>query len=190
MRAIALMAIIFLSLVSPKESFGALTFQIQTFYNSDTDDADNFEYTNMTNSFFLGATVNTKKTFFLGWAATLLNRTYNTGSSETEVATTEIGPEVLFYTSEAKSVFISLNWNPFVSGDKTSSSSTLEISGSSYNVALGYQLKVSKTFRLGASLNYHAMSITKTTNSSNVSTEVSQSYTSIVPMLEFAFHFK
>lgn len=188
MKKLKLYLIIFLSTFSLTSS-AAFTLQWSTIYVNDEDDSSNFSYNKMNNSVFLAASFDKSQKFYFGQHLLSFSREFQSGSETVSISTTELGPKFLYYFSQAKTVFVSGSWNPYTKGDRTSSSATEEISGSSIITSLGYHIKLSKKFLLGASVNYHALSISKVTEGSS-ETDVSQSYTSIYPMIELAFHFK
>jgi hypothetical protein len=164
---------------------------ISTNYTSDSDDVDNLAFNKMDNRIFLGASLDKKNKFYFGQNAMLLSREFQTAAGTTDtVSVTEIGPRFQYFFNEGKNVFIAAAWNPYAKGERTRSNTTEEISGSSYFVSLGYGIKISRKLNLGASLNYHVLSIAKVTDTSNVESEVTQAYTSIYPMIEFSFRFK
>lgn len=172
------------------QTMAKLTTQLGLNYTSDTDTQKSFEYARINGALFIGASVGKKDKFYIGQNISIYTRSDNQeGLENSEISVTEIGPKFLYYFSENKNLYFSGTWNPYAKGERKSTE-TNKISGWSYNIALGYQLKINRFFYLGANLNYHNLNITTQTDSNNQETEVSHSFTSIIPMLELVLHFK
>lgn len=160
-------------------------------YSSDSDNASGtFEYSRMTNQFFLGAAIGKKNRLYFGQNLTQFNRSFTSDGSVVEVSSLELGPRFQYYFSEENTWHVVLTWNPYAKGERTSGGSTDSISGSSYDIALGYQFKVNRSIYMGATITYHALNISKTTDSSNLESEVSHSYSSIYPLLTLSLRFR
>lgn len=162
---------------------------VNTGFNSYTDGATKFEFGDVTNHIFLGASIGSRDQLYIGQNITLFSNDYKT-STTTNVSTMELGPRLTYYFSTDKTVYLTLAWNPYAKGDRTTlAGTTEEISGSGLLAGLGYELKLTKNFFLGASLMYHSLSVTKA-EVNNVSTEVSEKYSSITPMINLCLRFR
>jgi hypothetical protein len=147
----------------------------------------------MKNMLFVGASIGGAEKFYFGQSVLIHSYTFNASSSATgTLSITEIGPRFIWFINDRMTWNFSFAWHPYAKGKRslTSSSESTDTSGSSMIVTLAYQLPVTKTFYLGASLNYYSYSVTKDTTSSGTSTDVSQSYTHIVPMFDISFRFR
>lgn len=167
----------------------AFMFDWQLGYSSHTENKTNLAFNDMTNHFFLGATLGKKETLYFGQNVSSIATEYKTPNS-TKISTLELGPRMNWYLDDLKTILVVLAWNPYAKGKRTPNGGSEEnISGWSYLLAFGYELKLSKNFSMGATLNYHALNISKS-EVNNVSTEESTSYTSITPMLNLSFRFR
>lgn len=156
--------------------------------DKDTSSTETSEYLRTYHKIFLGASVNGAKTLFLGqninsWSRELKQ---GTGGSAAEYSLLELGPKLLWYLSDNRSSYISLEWNPYAVGDRKLQGVEGEIRGSSIGVGIGYRFKLSKHLGVGGSLNYTKVSIKKETIQQTES-DRSDSLTMIVPMLEIAY---
>ncbi|MFT6070748.1 MAG: hypothetical protein ACJAT2_000691 [Bacteriovoracaceae bacterium] len=184
--------LVLFSLIFASPCYSAWTIHFSNNFSSDSDDVSNFEYSKMDNSLFVGASLTGGGQLYLGWTYMMFSRTFKSDdiTNEDEVSTTEMGPKFIWYMNEGKNIFASLNWLPFAKGERKTGGNTEDIDGSALHFALGYQVKISRKFMLGASIGYHSLSINEVVDSSNNQTEPSQSYTSILPMVDFSFHFR
>jgi hypothetical protein len=101
----------------------------------------------------------------------------------------ELGPRIVFFLNQGKNFLLSAGWNPYVKGTRNVSGTSADIAGTSYLVSLGFQVKITKKLFLGGSVNYHAIAITTETVDNTEST-VTNSYTSLMPMIELSVRFK
>ena len=188
-----LMKLLFMTLVLSFHSQAGLILQYSGGYNTSTDDADESEYSSMKNQIFLGATFLKSHMMALGWNYMMTSRTLQGEGTDTasELSVTEMGPRLFFFLNSSKTFILSANWNPFVSGDRTLTTvgSTEDVSGSSLHAALSVQAKIGNSFFVGGGINYHSISITKSTVG-GTETEVSHSYSDIYPSIEFSYRFK
>ncbi len=158
-------------------------------YASHSEGKSNLEFGDMTHHFFLGATLGGKEKFYFGQNVSSVAREYK-NTSTTKISTLELGPRMNWYFDEGKSIYMGLAWNPYVKGTRVQAGAASEdVSGWSYLASFGYELKISKNFHLGASLNYHTINISKA-EVNNVSTEESSAYSSLTPMINLSFRFK
>lgn len=158
-------------------------------YHSSTDGNTKFEFSDMINHAFLGASIGSKDLLYIGQNISYQSTQYKTTGTD-KISVLELGPRFNYYFNTEKTVLLMLAWNPYAKGTRTTSSgASQDISGWSYLAGLGYEVKMSRGFYLGASIMYHNINITKY-ELSNVSTEVSESYSSIMPMINLSFRFR
>lgn len=158
-------------------------------YHSSTDGNTKFEFSDMTNHGFIGASIGSKDQLYLGQNFSYQSKTYKTSTSD-EISTMELGPRLNYYFNTEKTILLILAWNPYAKGTRSASGgATQDISGWSYLTGLGYEIKLNRSFYLGASLIYHCLNISKY-EINNASTEVSQAYTSLMPMINMSFRFR
>jgi hypothetical protein len=171
-------------------SRAAFLIDVSTNYHSDEDDVTTFTYSRFDYRGFLAASLDSKQKFYFGQNVSQFGRDFKNGSTTGKYSVLELGPRFQYYFSGERTFYMSAAWNPYVKGSRTVGTTEEDISGSSYFINLGWQLKIGRSFSLGASINYHAISITKETDTNNVETDVTDSYTTIYPMLEFSFRFR
>lgn len=134
----------------------------------------------------LGASVNQMKTLYFGWNINKWNSSSKDGpNQEHTYSVLEMGPKFVWFMNENYNWYFSGEWNPYARGDRNTAGQNQKITGSSYAVALGYRFRITKMMGLGASINYHNLSISEK-KVSNTSTNVSDKVSNIMPMLEFS----
>lgn len=160
-------------------------------YHTHDDDADYLSYNKMNNLLFLGASLDKSNRLFLGQSIHMWSKTHKAsqGGAESDISITELGPRILYYFNDERTWMVSLVYNPYARGTRTINGQEEELSGSGYLLNFAYQIKISKSLFLGASVNYHSFSVSKS-SVNNTETEVSQSYTSMMPMLDISFRFR
>tara|TARA_Y100000296_G_C5067308_1_gene203003 strand:+ start:117 stop:692 length:576 start_codon:yes stop_codon:yes gene_type:complete len=187
------MKILLMALLISMSANAGLILQYSAGYHTSSDDADNGEYSSLKNQIFLGATFLKSHMMALGWNYMMNSRTLQGEGTDTasDLSVTEMGPRLFFFLNQSKTFVLSANWNPFVSGDRTLTTvgTAEEVSGSSLHAALSVQAKVGNHFYIGGGLNYHSVSISKSTVN-GTETEVSHGYTDIYPSIEFSYRFK
>lgn len=184
-RLLLLLATLFIS----NGALADFKIDLNTGFNSYTDGANNFEFSDMTNHIYFGASIGSKDQLYIGQNISIYSNEFTT-STATEVSTLELGPRFTYYFSQDKTVFVTFAWNPYAKGERTTLAGTTEdISGSSLLGGIGYELKVSRNFFLGASIMYHSLSVSKA-EVDNASREVSESYTSTTPMITMGLRFR
>ncbi|TNE98472.1 MAG: hypothetical protein EP326_09805 [Deltaproteobacteria bacterium] len=181
---------LFLFLIySTQASANKLMVELFSNFTSSSDDhSGTFEFSRMTNGVFLGAAISKKQQLYFGQNVIQYSRSFNTGST-TEVSTLELGPRFTFFFSENKTWHMNLIWNPYAKGERTSGGSTYTIDGWSYEISFGYQYKVTKALYMGATMVYHSLAVTTVTNSANVESETSYTYSSIYPLITLNMRF-
>jgi hypothetical protein len=166
-------------------------FEIQTSsgYESSSDGKTKNSFSDMTNHIFLGAIFDNKEKFIIGQNISLISTTLKATNTDT-LSVTELGPRLNYYMNEERNFFVAVAWNPYAKGTRKAAGVSDDVSGWSYLLAVGAILKMNNTFFLGGSINYHTLNITKAISSSNTASTVSNSYTSIMPMLNISLRFR
>lgn len=181
--------ILFFSIILPANA--AFQFDLGFNYFSEDDENTSLTFDKFDYRGFFAAGLGQKGKLFFGQFISKYGREFTNSGTTGVFDVLELGPKFQYYFSEMRTLYFSLNWNPYVRGEKTLSGTTSNLSGSSYIIGFGYHLKISRAFCLGASISYHTVAISKETNTStNVETEVSKSYTAIYPMIEMSFRFR
>lgn len=155
-------------------------------YSSETEDSDNeYKKSRTFHKLLLGASVNQRKTLYFGWNINSWSSSLSKFSQEDNYSLTEMGPRMLWYTSDAYRWYLSLEWNPYVRGKREKSDISRDLSGSSYGVGIGYRYRISRLFGIGASLNWHKVKFDEETINSTENS-ISDSMSHIMPMLELS----
>jgi len=169
-------------------------FNIELFgnYTSDSDNVDNESYSKSYYGLFLGASLDGKQAVYFGQSVMLHSRSLKGSGSSTAgtLSVTELGPRFTLFFGESQGWAPTTVWNPYAKGKRQRAGASEDISGWSYMASFGYQLRLTKGFTLGANISYHSLSISKSTDSSNIETQVSHKYTSIIPMITIALRFR
>lgn len=180
---------LFLSVFFSTCAHAEFLININSGYHANSDGNTKYTFNDLTNHAFIGASLGSKDQLFLGQNITKLSTSYKTATT-TEISTLEVGPRITYYFNDTKTILFTLAWNPYAKGTRTTLAGVnQDISGSSFLTGLGYEIKLANKFFLGASLMYHSLSVSKA-EANNVSTEVSESYTSITPMISMCFRFR
>jgi len=162
---------------------------INSGYHSSSDGSTKFTFNDMINHGFVGASIGSKGQLYIGQNFSYQTTTYKTTGTD-KISALELGPRLNYYFNADKTVLLMLAWNPYAKGTRTTSAgATQDVSGWSYLAGLGYEIKINRAFYVGASIMYHSINLTKYEVDST-STEVSQSYTSISPMINMSFRFR
>jgi hypothetical protein len=166
-------------------------FMIETMsgYNSSTDSNTSTTITDTNNHIFVAASLGQRARLYIGQNISLISQQIKTTNTD-KISTTELGPRMTYFFSDDNMFYFTAAWNPYAKGKRTVANVDTDISGWSYLAGLGAELKVNRVLKIGGSLNYHALNITKSIDSSNVATEVSHSYTSLMPMINLCLAFR
>lgn len=185
------LAYLLIFLLIPCSLHASLYIQHSLFYHTHDDDAENFNYSRMNNYLFIGASIDKKKKFYLGQSVHIWSKEHQADSSSqtSEISITELGPRFIWFLNDAKTWRIGGAWHPYAKGDRTIDGENQEVSGSSYMGSIAYHFKLSKRFYMGGSINYHAYTVDSKVVE-NTEEDVSESYTAIMPMLEFSIRFR
>ena len=164
-------------------------FEIQsaTGYESNNDGKTSSSFSDLTNHLFLGASLDSKEKVIIGQNLSYLSNTYKTATTN-KITTMELGPRLNYYLNEEQNFFLTLAWNPYAKGTRVVNGASEDISGWSYLAGIGAVLKMNKTFYLGASLNYHSLSVTKSIVGTTATT-TTNSYSSLMPMINLTLRF-
>lgn len=182
------MKIIILALLTllPLTSHARFLFQYGLNYSSEKDDSanDGYEKTRTFHKAFLGASVNGRKTLFFGWNINSWSSAITQGdAAENSYSLLEMGPRLVWFTSDSHNLYFSAEWNPYVRGDREKANVSREIQGSSMAFGVGYRFKISRLFGLGAGIHYHSVSLNEEKIESTES-NISDSISHLMPMLE------
>ena len=166
----------------------AFIIDTNTGYYTSSDAKTSSSVTDMNNSIFIGASLGQRQTFFLGQNISLVSQEVKTASSN-KISTTELGPRLIYFLSEAGVFYVTFAWNPYAKGTRSLGTADETISGWSYSGGLGAQVKINRNFNIGVCLNYRSLTVTETTNASKVTSTVSNAYSSMMPMINFSLRF-
>lgn len=176
---------IFILLLLPSFANASFMFQYGLNYaqSSDNTSSDDHDFNRIFNKVFLGASINGGQNVIFGWNINSWSSTLTKDSAEDEYSLLEMGPKILWFLNEGNNFYVTAEWNPYAKGSRTKSSIDSDISGSSIGFGAGYRFRLSRLIGLGASLNYHTLTLsTETIGSTESST--SDKIGNIMPMLE------
>lgn len=155
-----------------------------TGYYSSSNENSNSTFTELTFHLYLGKSIGGKEQFYLGINATKAT----SGQTNNEFTTTEFGPRIAFYFNNEKSIYVTAAWNPMLDG-QNGDNTALKLTGSSYLLGLGYELKLSSNIFLGTALFYHSVNISET-ESSGVTSQVDENYSTTMPVISLSVRFR
>lgn len=162
-------------------------------YHSQTDggDAEEFSMARTNHHIFMGTTLDRREKLFAGLNINSWNKAQKKGESDEEktINMLEMGAKFLYYMTKERRFFVSYVYNLSVKGKSEEAGVSSDTDGTSSLISFGYHLKLGNpSFLLGASLNIHSLTITSRVADSTES-EVSDTYASTFPMLEFIGRF-
>lgn len=166
----------------------AFLFHYGLNYGTEKDDTSggSYETKRMFHKLTLAASVNQAKTVYFGWNINKWNSSVKDGTNQEHTySVLEMGPKFVWFLNENYTWYVGAEWNPYARGDSSKAGVSQKITGSAYGAGLGYRYRLSKSMGLGASINYHNLSISEK-KISNTSTDVSDKVSGIMPMLEFS----
>jgi hypothetical protein len=177
--------IIFLLILLPTLAHANFMFQYGLNYSGEKDTTTNKDYDkNRTfHKVFLGASVNGKKTLFLGWNINSWSSGLKTNTFEDSYSMTEMGGRMVYFFTENYTTYLTVEWNPYAKGKREKASTPSDISGSSTSVGFGYRFKLGRNVGLGAGIHYHSLALKEEEINSTVDS-ISDKVTNIMPMLE------
>lgn len=160
-------------------------------YQTDSDDNTNFEYASSHYSFILGATFGKKGNWVVGQSVMSWSRSEGSDNTDpaNEISMLELGPRIMFLFGNDRNFYIAGTYNFYAKGTRNVDGEEYDIDGSSMVATFGVQMKGSKKFYLGFSLNYHSTSIA-VESVDNTTEDVSNSYSKIYPAIDFSLRFK
>lgn len=178
--------------ITPLPTFANLYLQHSLLYFTHTDDVSNLDYSRMGNLFFIGASIDGNGNYLLGQSIHLWNKahTQEEGGEAYTFDMMEVGPRFFWFWDDEKTVYISAAYHFYARGTrKLGAEETEKISGTGMIFTFGYQLRVGQQFFLGASLHYYSLALAEATDNSNTTTDLTETITSIYPVLEFSLRF-
>lgn len=183
--------IVLLLIMSPS-SFAGFYTQYSLHYDTDSDtgDAEAFQYTKMINSLLLGASFGRRKKLIIGQSFSSWTKQQQKGAADNKSVFNflELGPKFLYYLTRYKTWFASFTYNFYVRGSSKINNKEATLNGTSTVLSIGYHHAVSDSFAMGLSLNYHDTTITESVEN-NLSRTLSEKYTSFYPSFDFVMHF-
>ena len=182
-----LISLLFLVLCLPAHADWMMA--TNTGFHSSTDGNSSYKFSDMINHVFVGASIGTKAQLFIGQNVTYQTTTFTT-STTSKITTLELGPRINYYFNNDKTILMVLAWNPYAKGSRTTvTGASQDVSGYSFLAGLGYEIKLNRNFYLGASIMYYSLTVTKS-ETNNTSTEVSEAYSIVTPMINMSFRFR
>lgn len=179
-------SIFFLTISSAHAAF---MIDTMTGYSSSSDSKTTTDISDVTNHIFIGASIGARQRLFVGQNITIFTHQLKTSTTD-KVNTLELGPRMTYFFDASNVFYGTLGWNPYAKGKRTVNSVTEEISGYGLLVGLGAEVKINRNFHIGGSINYKSLNISKSISAANVATEESDTYTSLMPMLNLSFRFR
>lgn len=146
--------------------------------------SSDYKFNRTFHKLFLGASVNGRKTLFLGWNTHVWNSSIEKGSITDTYSLTEMGPRLVYFFSDDYNFYVSGDWNPYAVGTRKKGTASTDIRGSSMDFAFGYRYKINRLMGLGAAIHYHMLSLSQE-KTGTTETSISDKASNIMPMLEF-----
>ncbi len=170
-------------------AYATLIFKGSGGYTTFDNSESKLTYSRMQGSFFVGAGIGRNAYFVLGPSYSLWTKSHTpSGATPEESSINEFGATLLTYFNKNKNWKLEITYCPNISGTRTVSGAEQDILGSSFTIDFGYHMNLTERFILGASVGYHSTTISqKIVN--NTESEISESYTQIIPKLEVALRF-
>lgn len=174
-----------LVLLIPSIARANMLLQYALNYSSETDGTsdDDYEKTRTFHKIFIGASINGKKTLFFGWNINSWSSSLTKVSDEETYKMLEMGPRLVYFFDQDYRFYLSAEWNPYAKGDRDKTGTSAEVTGSSLGFGAGYRFKLSRIVGLGASLNYHTLTL-KEEKIGSTEDDITDKMTNIMPMLE------
>ncbi|MFA6236203.1 MAG: outer membrane beta-barrel protein [Bacteriovorax sp.] len=174
---------------STNVAHAAFMLSTMTGYTSSSDSKTSTDISDISNHIFLGASLGVKQQLFVGQNVTIFTHQIKTTTTD-KINTLELGPRLIYFFTPENVFYGTIGWNPYAKGKRTISGVTDEISGYGLLVGTGVEVKINRNFHIGGSINYKSLNISKSISASNVATEESETYTSLMPMLNLSFRFR
>ena len=172
-----------------KGAHATLVFKGSGGYTTFDHSESKIAYDRMQGSFFVGAGIGRNAFIVLGPSYSMWNKSHTpSGADAEEVSITEFGATLLIYFNKSKNWKFEVTYCPNITGTRTVSGTEEEVLGNSYTADFGYHMNLTENFILGASVGYHSTSLSQKIVS-NTESEITESYTQIIPKLEVALRF-
>lgn len=179
-------------LLNTTSVFAGLFFQNSTNYSTDTDNSTHkLNYSTLHNITFIGADIGSSGKWVLGQNVHYFSRSESDGvnTTATPITMLELGPRFQYFFDQARTVYFMAAYNIYAKGTRKISNQDQKVDGSSYDVALGVNLKVSRVTYFGVSMNYHSLSLSQKLVGTT-ETDISDTYSQVYPTLDFSFRFR
>lgn len=187
---ILILSIIFIAF--PFSVKATLYFEETFHIDNSVDSMDKFSFNSMENILFLGATLGKSQNWILGQSAIFWNKTHvgGDGQNSSKISLLCLGPRITWFLNSGLNFALSAAYHPYAKGKRTTAiSGLLEIvDGTSMFFQFSYLLEIARDFYLGASVNYHSVSI-KTSVVDDVETKQALGYSNLFPGLMFSIRF-
>lgn len=181
--------IIFSLFFTLNSAHAAFMINTMTGYSSSADSKTSTNISDVTNHIFIGASLGVKQKLFVGQNITIFTHQLKTTATD-KLNTTELGPRLTYFFDDANVFYGTLGWNPYAKGKRTVAGVTEDISGFGLLAGLGAEVKINRSFHIGGSINYKSLSISESVSAANVATKESNTYTSLMPMINLSFRFR
>ena len=170
-------------------SKASIVFQYSGGYTSYSNDNDELNFSRMLNSFYLGASIGRKTRFMIGPSYTMWNQSHtNSEGDESLMSMTEFGATVLIYLSKSLNWKVEATYCMSVNGERKLGDTEEVLKGSAMRFGFGYHAPITDTFALGINLAYQITTLTSSITN-NEETEIDQTYTQMLPMIELAWRY-
>jgi len=173
----------------PTSSKAGLVLQYSGGYTSYDNDNDELQFSRMLNAFFLGASVGRKTRFLIGPSYTMWNQSHqNSDAAESLMSMTEFGATALIYLTKAQTWKVEATYCMSVNGKRKLGETEEILKGSAMRFGFGYHAPITDTFAIGLNLAYQITTLSSSIVENN-ETEIDQTYTQMLPMLELAWRY-
>lgn len=172
--------------------FANLYLQHSLLYFTHSDDVSDLEYNRMGNLFFLGASLDSNGNYILGQSIHLWTKshTQELGGEAYDFDLMEVGPRFFWFWDDEKTIYLSAAYHFYARGTrKLAAAETEKISGKAMIFTFGHQMRIGQNFFFGASLNYYSLALAEATDTANTTTELTETFTSIYPVIELGLRF-
>ena len=187
-------AFIFLLLFMSYPTSSEAAFLISSNINYQSDKDESAEQKSETSLNYiklqLAASINKRDTLFLGWNINSWSKSIKYGTTnEDEYSILEMGPKFTWFTSDEYRFYFAFEYNPYAKGTRKIAGTERDTDGSSMGFGVGYRLKITKAFSMGASL-YQMTTTVDTDTVTTTTTQRGDKVTFMLPMLELSFNFR
>jgi hypothetical protein len=139
-------------------------------------------------SFSVGATF--YKDMVIGWTVNSMSRSSASGGATSSLSGIEMGPRIGVFINKAQTMDLTFTYLPLVNMTHTASDGTTGAwQGTGIQAELGFMPQITNSLFAGFKLMYHSMSFSKSTNSANLTSEVSYSQSNIIPVIAMSWRF-